>query len=54
MVWKSSSLALLFHGVAEGHTKGRLLVISAPGTAAEGTWAKMLRDHEGKAKMKVV
>jgi len=54
MIWKSSSLALLFHGLDEVSTKERLLEISVMETVAESVWAKLSRDEEGNAKLKVL
>ena len=51
MVWKSSSLALLFHGLPHDQIDRRLLDVSVMEREADGIWAKLSRDGDGKVGM---
>ena len=54
VVWKSSSLALLFHGLPDGRSDGRILDAAAMETAAKEIWAKLSADEAGGVKLKTL
>lgn len=54
MVWKSSSLALLFHGMPDEEANGRLLSTAAMETAADEMWATLSKDEIGDVRLKTL
>lgn len=54
MVWKSSSLALLFHGMPVEEADGRLLSTAAMDAAADEMWAKLSKDEAGNIRLKML
>jgi hypothetical protein len=54
MVWKSSSLALLFHGLPESETDGRLLTTANMETGANKILTKLSKDETGNVKLKTL
>ena len=53
MVWKSSSLALLFHGLSDGEAYGTILSTGKMEKVADGIWVRLTEDETGNVRLKV-
>ena len=53
LVWKSSSLALLFHGLPDGEIDGMILSTAKMEKMADGIWARLSEDETGNVKLKI-
>jgi hypothetical protein len=45
---------MLFHGLPEGETNGRLLDSSTMERAADDVWARLAKDEDGSVRLRTV